>query len=150
QENPRADEGRHIVHPARLSRELQLAVCTQCHSNAMKLRGPAFSYRPGQPLESSYRTLHTRHNEDDHVANQIEYLRQSRCFQEGDQLTCTTCHDPHRGREARGAAATQDACRKCHQPADCREQDRLPAAVRENCTGCHMPAYVKMNVTFAT
>ena len=148
-EHPQADRGRHIVHPARLTRDLQLAVCTQCHSNAMKRRGPAFSYRPGQPLESSFRTLQTRHNEDDHVANQIQYLRRSRCFQEGDSLTCTTCHDPHRGRDA-GSRTTGKSCLNCHQPGDCGEQERLPAAVRGNCSGCHMPAYVKMNVAFAT
>jgi tetratricopeptide (TPR) repeat protein len=149
-EHPGSDEGRSIVRPARLNRELQLAVCTQCHSNAMKLRGPAFSHQPGQSLEASFKMLRPPHNEEDHVANQIQYLRHSRCFQEAETMTCTTCHDPHRGREGGRLAAAQESCLKCHHAVDCDEQERLPVPVRNNCTGCHMPAYVKMNVTFAT
>jgi tetratricopeptide (TPR) repeat protein len=148
--HPEADEGRDIVQPGRLTRDLQLDVCAQCHSNAMKNRGPAFSYRPGQPLESSFKTLKTKHTEEDHVANQIQYLRQSKCFRASESLTCTTCHDPHRGRGSSKSARPQNSCLNCHHAADCHEQDRLPSAVRDDCTGCHMPPYVKMNVTFTT
>ncbi len=148
--HPEADQGRSIVQPDRLTRDLQMDVCTQCHSNAMKHRGPAFSYRPGQPLESSFKTLKTKHTEEDHVANQIEYLRQSKCFRESESLTCTTCHDPHRGRASSKSARPQESCLVCHRSNDCHEQDRLPSAVRDDCTGCHMPPYVKMNVTFTT
>src|SRR5260370_39529515 len=116
----------------------------------MKHRGAAFSYRPGQPLESSFKTLKTKHTEEDHVANQIEYLRQSKCFRESESLTCTTCHDPHRGRASSKSARPQESCLVCHHAKDCHEQDRLPSPVRDDCTGCHMPPYVKMNVTFTT
>jgi tetratricopeptide (TPR) repeat protein len=137
-----------IVDPSRLSRERQLEVCTQCHGNANKPRGPSFRYKPGEPLEAYFRTAQTTNPEDDHVANQVKYLRQSKCFQKSE-LTCTTCHNPHRF-EASAHAGGERACLKCHQPEACGERPRLPAAVRDNCVACHMPARVWMNVHFHT
>lgn len=135
------------VHPGRLARERQIEVCTQCHANATKARGPAFAYRPGEPLEVYFRTAVTRHPEEDHVANQIKYLRQSKCFQKSDSLTCVTCHDPHRPADA---AAARESCLQCHQPDACTDRPKLPNAVREDCVGCHMPRRVWMNVHFHT
>ncbi|MBI3862204.1 MAG: tetratricopeptide repeat protein [Planctomycetia bacterium] len=149
-DHPDARSGQAIVHPGQLPRERHIEVCTQCHSNAVKERGPFSRYRPGEPLESYYRTHVTTYNEDDHVANQIQYLRESKCFQHNETLTCTTCHDPHRPRQAQGSGSLHDACLKCHQPANCPDQPRIPVAVRDNCVGCHMPQYVKINVIFQT
>jgi tetratricopeptide (TPR) repeat protein len=147
--HPGAEAGQEIVRPPRLMRERQLEVCTQCHSNAVKHRGPALQYRPGEPLESRYKTLLApRHPEDDHVANQIKYLRQSKCFQSSDEMTCTTCHNPHRPEPA--SVSRREACLQCHSRDDCGEQERLPAAVRHDCAGCHMPLYIKINVNFET
>ncbi len=134
-----------ILRPDTLTRERLMEVCLQCHSN-LKRRGPVFSYRPGEPLAASYRTVETRHPEDDQVANQVQYLRQSRCFQKS-AMTCVTCHNPHRPPQA-GMAPR--ACLKCHGAAECKDQPRLPEAVRGDCVGCHMPARVWMNVRFHT
>ncbi len=62
-------------------------------------------------------------------------------------MTCLTCHDPHKPSESKVVA---DACLKCHGPAHCKEQPRLPEAVRGNCVECHMPQRVWMNVHFHT
>jgi tetratricopeptide (TPR) repeat protein len=147
--HPRAESGQQIVRPARLPRERQIEVCTQCHGNAVKHRGPALQYRPGEPLESCYKTLLApKHPEDDHVANQIKYLRQSKCFQNSGEMTCTTCHNPHRPEPV--SVSGNEACLKCHSSGDCGEQERLPVAVRSDCAGCHMPLYIKINVNFET
>jgi tetratricopeptide (TPR) repeat protein len=150
QAHPGAETGREIVHPGRLSRERQIEVCTQCHSNSMKHRGPAFNHRPGEPLAADYKTLlGPKFTEDDHVANQIKYLSQSKCFQQsGEMMTCTTCHNPHRPEPA--SASGRDSCLKCHNAAECGERERLPAPIRDNCSGCHMPPYIKINVNFET
>src|SRR5262249_11498448 len=58
---PEAASARAVVRPARLSRERRLDLCGQCHSNATKRRGPAFAYRPGEPLETHFRTAKVRH-----------------------------------------------------------------------------------------
>jgi len=149
QSHPGAETGQKIVRPSGLIRERQLEVCTQCHSNAIQNKGPALSYRPGVPLEDHYRTLIApRNTEDDHVANQIKYLRQSTCFQKSERLTCTTCHNPHR-RERPDVVGIQ-SCLKCHQTSDCGEQKHLPAEVQTRCVACHMPSHLKINVNFET
>jgi tetratricopeptide (TPR) repeat protein len=147
--HPNADTAAAIVHPGHLARERALEVCTQCHSNAIRHRGPAFRYRPGEPLDNYYRTISTRFPENDHVANQVQYLRQSKCFQKSD-MTCTTCHHPHRPHDPNQPGAGSRSCLKCHQPAHCAEQERLPSAVRGDCVGCHMPPRVWVNVHMHT
>lgn len=134
-----------ILHPGTLTRDQLMDVCNQCHSN-VKPKGPAFAYRPGEPLDAHYRTIQTKYPEDEQVANQVRYLRQSKCFQKSE-MTCITCHDPHRPHQA---AATQRACLQCHKATACPDQPRLPAAVRGDCVGCHMPPRVWMNVRFHT
>jgi tetratricopeptide (TPR) repeat protein len=156
--HPQAEEAHNIVHPGHLTRERQLDVCTQCHSNASRRKGPAFRYRPGEPLEEYFRIALCKQPEDDHVANQIKYLRQSKCFQKNDSLTCTTCHNPHRSTSAASPGSSArtmqlggaQACLKCHEAADCREQPHLPPAVQGDCIGCHMPRHYKINVWFDT
>ena len=139
-----------IVQPATLDRDRLTEVCTQCHGNYTKPRGPTFSYRPGRPLADYYRLAETTHPEQDHVANQVKYLRESKCYQQSDSLTCTTCHDPHRPHEPGQSAAGLRSCLKCHQPEACGDRPNLPAAVRDDCTGCHMRKQVWMNVHFHT
>lgn len=150
QTHPEARSGQAVVHPKRLSRELQMDLCAQCHSNAIKHRGPAFNYRPGQPLKVHYKTLATKNPEDDHVANQVTYLRESKCFQKSETLTCITCHNPHKAKALHDRGTGRSACMECHRAADCRERDQLPAAVQDNCVGCHMPKGNKIQVNFDT
>jgi len=144
--NPTATGTHHVTHPAALTREQKIDLCAQCHSNAAFPADLPFTHRPGAPLAKSYKTLASRFPEDDHVANQTKYMRESKCFQHSE-MTCLTCHDPHKPADHKTVAA---ACAKCHQPAHCKEQPRLPAAVRDDCTGCHLPARVWMNVHFHT
>jgi tetratricopeptide (TPR) repeat protein len=150
QEHPDAPTAEFIVRPGQLTRERQIDLCAQCHSNAIKHRAPPFSYRPGEPLDESFKTLSPKHPEDDRVANQTLYLGQSKCFQKSDTMTCTTCHSPHRPKSPAATAAVEDACIKCHVPAACPDQPRLPSAVRGDCAGCHMPKGIKINVHFHT
>ncbi len=130
-----------ILHPGTLSRERLMDVCAQCHANPRPL-GRAFSYRPGEPLEAHYREAKPTYPEDD-VTNQVRYLSESKCFQKS-QMTCITCHDPHRPRSAQGS------CLTCHTAASCTDQPHLPAAVRGDCVGCHMPQRIRMHAHFYT
>lgn len=150
QTHPEARSSQSVVHPGRLSRERLMDLCSQCHSNALRDRGPAFSYRPGDPLDAHVKTLTTRKPEDDHVANQTTYLRASKCFQKSDTLTCVTCHNPHEATKLSGRGVGQSACLECHQAADCGERAKLPVGVQDNCVGCHMPRGRKNQVAFET
>jgi tetratricopeptide (TPR) repeat protein len=146
--HPGQASGQHIVAATKLSRERSIEVCTQCHSNAMRPKGAAFSYKPGNPLADSFKTLPTQATEDDRVANQISYLRQSRCFQAVDEMTCVTCHNPHQPNNATNSGSA--SCKKCHTQATCQTIDRLPDEVRLDCVSCHMPSYLKININFQT
>ena len=126
--------------------------CVGNASNAPAPR-PPFSYRPGEPLEAFFRTAANQNQENDHVADQVKYLKQSSCFQKSDTLTCVTCHHPHRPPPATsgdGSGAMARSCQKCHQPADCHEHPRLPPAVRDQCVNCHMPQFSRIQVLFHT
>lgn len=148
--NPESREAHAIVHPGHLDRERAIEVCTQCHGNWIKPRGPANSYRPGEPLEKYYRIAQTKYPEEDHVANQVKYLRQSKCFQKSESMTCVTCHDPHRPHDKSDSAASRNSCVQCHKPEACTDRPNLPVAVRDDCVACHMRPNVWMNVHFHT
>lgn len=142
----RGGPARSIAHPGSFDRERRIEVCTQCHSLSFQRRAPPMSYRPGQPLEESVRLMENRYPEEDLVGNQIQYLRQSKCFLKSE-MTCVTCHSPHRPSDHSTATAS---CRACHEPSACREQPKLPEAVRGDCIGCHMPPRVWMGAVFHT
>jgi tetratricopeptide (TPR) repeat protein len=131
--HPDDQEGRKIVHPGRLNRERKMDLCAQCHANAKRF-APAFSYRPGEPLDAYFHNAKPTYREDD-TTNQVRYLSESKCFQKS-AMTCLTCHDPHRPGSARGG------CLNCHTVEKCTDRPHLPAAVRDDCVGCHMPARI--------
>jgi predicted CXXCH cytochrome family protein len=135
-----------IVNPARLTRELQLDTCMQCHlettsrmSNKLPVydRAP-FTYQPGEPLGDFFTYVDhapgAGHDGKFEIAHAAYRLRMSACFR-NTQITCTTCHNPHqipRGEEA--AAHYTAVCRSCHASTHSGE---TPA--KTDCTGCHMP-----------
>jgi tetratricopeptide (TPR) repeat protein len=138
---PNDQVARAILHPGTLSRERLMDVCAQCHTFNRTI-GRAFSYRPGEPLEA-FANIPKSANPEIDSTNPVRYLRQSKCFQKSE-MTCITCHDPHRLQSAK------DACSKCHVAASCTEQPRLPAAVRGDCVGCHMPTRIRMHFHYYT
>ncbi len=146
QEHPAERKSHGILFPGGLPRERLIEVCTQCHGNGIRHKGPALSYRPGEELEKHYRTVEPPYTEDDHVANQIGNLRKAKCFQKSE-MTCITCHDPHLTESPVGSQF-QESCLHCHSPTACPEQPRLPVGVRDKCVECHMRKYVKVNVNF--
>ncbi len=126
-----------------------IEVCVQCHGNAIRHKGPALSYRPGEPLANHYRTVTPKFSEDDHVADQITRLRQSKCFQ-NSEMTCITCHDPHLTSDAPHGMTFRETCTQCHESQACKQRDRLPTEVADKCVQCHMRKFAKVNVNFDT
>lgn len=140
-EFPAATEGREIVSPSRLSNERLNELCAQCHSGGEPL-APAFSYRPGEPLANYLQVeldADAAGNDDPHSANQLARMMKSRCYIEGPDLTCITCHDPHTQERGRSGKFSQK-CLKCHQPASCMEHEEFGAAIEPRCVDCHMPS----------
>jgi predicted CXXCH cytochrome family protein len=136
-----------ILNPARLSRDRQLEVCMQCHLETTSRQLPGmirrfdrepFSYRPGEPL-ADY-ALYFDHapgpirDSKFEVAHAAYRMRKSACFR-SSQMTCTTCHDPHRALRGEEARQHYDSiCRTCHTATHGSGNNRGP-----NCVECHMP-----------
>jgi Cytochrome c554 and c-prime len=126
-----------IVNPARLSRDLKMDVCAQCHGGIGEPIAPAFSYVSGEPL-GNYIKLQ-RPDADARVdvhGNQVALTQRSRCYQ-SSQMTCSTCHQVHE--PERPAAAYAEKCLQCHKETDCGEFAKLGPKIRDNCVECHMP-----------
>ncbi len=141
------EEDRTIVHPGRLSRPLQEAICAACHLNgpaAVYLRGRTpNSFRPGTPL-TDYRTHYRLRHGDEKmtVVGHVEQLRLSACYRKSEELTCVTCHDPHaKERPKDPVAYYRQKCLDCHAEQPCRlaEAERRKKEPADNCAACHMP-----------
>ena len=136
-----------IVHPGQLSRQLNEAVCAQCH-----LRGAATvvrsghslsDFRPGIPLTEVRIDYRLESDSGDmKVVGHVDQMHASRCWQKSSTLTCTTCHDMHAGKALK---PTQDSyrnkCLECHNSSSCGSDltERLQLDSADNCVKCHMP-----------
>jgi hypothetical protein len=126
-----------IVNPTRLSRDLKMDVCAQCHGGIGEPLAPAFSYVPGEPLENYIKLQ--RPDADARVdvhGNEVALTQRSRCYQDSE-MTCSTCHEVHE--PERPTAAYLEKCLQCHKESDCGEFAKLGAKIRDNCVDCHMP-----------
>ncbi len=136
-----------IVHPGHLSRELSEAICSQCHlmgDALVTVRGRGIAdYRPGSPLaDYVINYFLATPGKQMTVVGHVGQLHQSRCYRGSEQLTCTTCHDPH---SELPAAERQShyvqVCQSCHAADSCglNRETRLARNAANDCVACHMP-----------
>ncbi len=134
-----------ILNPGKMSVAARDSACVQCH-----LEGDAVVYRPGRSLAqfkpgdtlSDFAVYFVRAGQaggGQRASSQYEALLKSACKRgAGDQLTCTTCHDPH----SEPAAAQRVAFYR----AKCLECHNTPAMAtthhpeQPDCAVCHMPS----------
>jgi Cytochrome c554 and c-prime len=128
--------GSAILNPARFSRDRQLDLCAWCHAGPGQSLLPAFSYRPGEPLDRyiEFPPPDPDTTPDVH-GSQVEMLKRSRCFL-SSTMTCLTCHDVHRPQH--DLAEFSQHCLSCHKP-DSATFARADHHVSGNCIDCHMP-----------
>lgn len=149
---PGEEKGKHIVSPESLTRTQRLDQCAVCHGNAEDLAAEPFTYMPGDPVEAYVKTAPGSAKKAAtfvHTANQIQRLRQSKCFQGSERLECITCHDPHVASKAQKVPAGGQ-CVSCHQPDHCRMGPKIPEPVRGDCVSCHMPGRKANETVFHT
>lgn len=136
-----------IVHPGLLSRQLNEAICAQCHLRGdatVLLHGKSLNdFQPGMMLTDvriDYRL------ESDagamKVVGHVDQMHESRCFQQSNTLTCTTCHDLHAEKLTEPSSTLyRQKCIACHAVDDCglSTTERLELEPADNCLTCHMP-----------
>lgn len=135
-----------IVNPKRLTGELQMDICRQCHlqgEQRIARRGREFfEFRPGMPLDL-FMTVFVRRPDladTSRSVGQFEQMERSTCFTRANgAMTCTTCHDPHAVPEAASKAAFYNGkCATCHATRGCTEQPPARQAKNDSCVACHM------------
>lgn len=151
--NPGQRQGRFITRIIGMSRQQQLDACAVCHSgnDRIKLKS-RFVFKPGDTLSHFFGTLLDTiiKTETDVHGNQYGLLSQSRCFTQSAQLTCTTCHDPHRD-AASSLTIYSEKCLTCHKegsPAFCTITNPVPGILKQNCIDCHMPNQPSSAISF--
>jgi hypothetical protein len=136
-----------LVRLSSLPPAAQRDICAQCHLQGEGEVALAPLPRGGpQPEDFSARRpvlVPTEPGADFRFVGQTHRLSLSRCFRSSPQMTCTTCHSPHRSSRFEDFNA---ACLRCHARQDCSRSSSLrieevshaPARTQEGCIDCHV------------
>ena len=124
-----------IVNPAKLPIDLQFDVCQRCHLQGTSIlaEGKTFtSFKPGMKFSDVMDTYLPKYEHDNSfiMASHVDRLKQSACFQ-NTEMTCVTCHNPHKSVTTLKATYFDAKCMQCHDV--CKDEKT------QNCTDCHMP-----------
>lgn len=96
--------------------QVYLDQCAQCHRDESNIPADA---------------------EENSLARYQPYgLKKSRCYQQSNAMTCSTCHDPH-DRTANDRRIYIEKCLQCHQTP---QQVTCSVNSAGDCIQCHMPA----------
>lgn len=136
-----------IVNPRRLPVTLQMSICQRCHMQGNAVLKPGkdfFDFKPGMLLHDVVSVYLPRYEGDQSsftMASHPDRMMQSDCFKKsGEQLSCISCHNPHKSIEVTPSVHYNNACGQCHTQKD---PCTLPMAKRltaqNNCVSCHMP-----------
>jgi hypothetical protein len=136
QEKSKPGPATAILNPARFSRDRQMDLCAWCHAGHGQPLLPSFSYLPGNSLDKYIHFPPANPNTPlDVHGNQVDMLKQSRCFRES-AMTCLTCHNVHAPQH--NLAEFSQRCLICHKP-DSATFAKADHPVTNNCIDCHMP-----------
>ncbi len=136
-----------IVHPDKLDREQNIAVCAQCHlasAAQVNVRGrQPDQFRPGLKI-NDFQVNYILESADESmtVVGHVEQMQLSRCFTQSALLTCVTCHDPHQPLPSESRIDFyRQKCLSCHETQGCglEEAERILRDAQDNCVHCHMP-----------
>jgi hypothetical protein len=124
-----------IVNPGKLPLDLQFDVCQRCHLQGTSIlaNGKSFSsFKAGMHLEDVMDTYLPKYENDNSfiMASHVDRLQQSACFNNAE-ITCVSCHNPHKSVSTLGNNYFDNKCMQCH--------DFCEDKKTENCTSCHMP-----------
>lgn len=142
-----------IVNPAHLTRGEQMSNCQQCHLagiTVFKEGEDATTFRPGRELASNKTVfVPEEHLVDPNwvgIDSHPLRLARSACYK-ASEMTCNTCHDPHKSVAALPENYYNTKCQNCHTGTNnalvehsCSRPgiDSAEMAASGNCISCHM------------
>jgi predicted CXXCH cytochrome family protein len=135
-----------IVNPRKLSRDLQMDLCQRCHLQGIAVLNEGkdfFDFRPGMALNEVFNVFLPRYTNSDErfiMASQADRLRLSECYKQSE-MTCITCHNPHKSIEITPRQQYNQACMSCHtdDKTICTASEEARATQNNDCASCHMP-----------
>ena len=77
------------------------------------------------------------HDDDFNIVHQGYQLVRSACYR-NSEMTCTTCHNPHRSPE-NSREFFKSRCLSCHEMESCSLDSTARASNGDDCMACHMP-----------
>lgn len=117
----RKDPDLHMARFSQLRTRISTELCGQCHRTQQ-------AGDPGNALAASQLPR-----------LQGAALALSACFKKSNgQLTCVTCHNPHRNAQRETNAQYNQICSSCHTPG-AAEQVSCRVQPQGDCISCHMP-----------
>jgi hypothetical protein len=138
-----------IVNPARLSPWLALNICMYCHEQGdARVLNPGKNFadfRPGIPLANTLTIFISLNHPPEEKQTFLGYyseMKASKCYYMSQgQLTCLTCHNPHR--QLAGCEVSDEyrkKCLACHTDQSCKLPlpTRLQKETLDRCVKCHM------------
>lgn len=134
-----------IVNPRHLSRELEEAICQQCHLQGdatVFVRGRAAdAFRPSMQLHEFRQNYQLQTHSGMTIVGHVEQMHLSACYQASESMTCVTCHDLHREfPKSELDVHYRQACLTCHQEDSCLELLAVrQETANDRCVHCHMP-----------
>ena len=140
---PGEGEAKHIVNPARLTRQQKLDNCALCHSGIRDNFMPSFTFTVGDRLDDFSYPVYAGDSTAalDVHGNQYGLLSASKCFRMS-AMDCSSCHDVH-SRETNKLDLFSTRCMNCHQRDSdhfCKQPEVPGLVLSNNCIDCHMPA----------
>lgn len=141
-----------IVNPRHLERDLQMDLCQRCHLQGVAVLEEGhtfFDFKPGMRLSEVMNVFlprYTNSHEDFIMASQADRLRQSPCYLNSPEMSCITCHNPHKGVSVTDNTTYNRQCKNCHQQQQCTEPMPLRQAKQDDCVTCHMPRSGSMDI----
>lgn len=152
-ENPTVKTATYMVSNKILNRQHQLDGCAVCHGGNDKRKIKSrFMFKPSDMLADYFlpSTLSDSATNFDVHGNQFNLLKQSKCFLQSSNMTCTTCHNPHNNTPPSVATSSQK-CMSCHSQTTnnfCTVTPDAGIILQNNCIDCHMPKLASSAISF--
>ncbi len=136
-----------IVNPRDLPRDLLMDLCQRCHLQGVAVLAEGktfFDFKPGMRLEEVVNVFlprYTNSHEKFIMASQADRLRKSPCYLSSEEMSCLTCHHPHRSITETPRSQYNKGCISCHSQEEqqwCSVSEAERLLEDNDCARCHM------------